>query len=106
MDIHIKYLIGTIACIVFAVLLVMYYNNGKGIMHSAKKCLALASSVVFFLGGIFLGNLSASHTWQESLLEVFNNLTCALLVSAIAFIFKKNLLSIKKPEPFNEDINN
>lgn len=103
MNIYIIYFIGAIACFLLSFLIVKYYNNGKGNMHSFLKVTALIVAIVFFAGAIFLVNLSAEHYWKECLLDVFNNLTCALLGAGLAFIFKNNLLSIKKTHPFNED---
>lgn len=103
MNIFIKYFIGATFCFLASFLLVKYYNNGKGNMHSAIKVIALVIAILFFFTGMFLVNLSAEHYWIECLIDVFNNLTCALLGAGLAFVFKNNLLSIKKPHPFNED---
>lgn len=72
-------------------------------MHSFLKVTAIIAAIVFFTGAIFLVNLSAEHYWKECLLDVFNNLTCALLGAGFAFTFKNSLLSIQKTHPFNED---
>lgn len=103
MNIYIIYLIGAGASLLLSYLLAKYYNNGKGNMHSAKKVIALISTVLLFIAGMFLANLSAKHYWTECLLDVFNNLTCALLGAGLVFIYQNDLVSIKKSHPFNED---
>lgn len=103
MNIYIIYFIGAVVCFLLTILLARYYNNGKGIMYSAPKVVALISAVLFFIVGMVLINLSAKHYWTECLLEVFNNLTCALLGATFVFIYQNNLISIKKPHPFNKD---
>lgn len=103
MNIYIIYFFGAVVCFLLSIRIVKYYNNGKGCMHSIPKIIALIFTVLFFIGGMFLVNLSAKHCWTECLLDIFNNITCAFLGALIAFIYKNDLLSIKKSHPFNED---
>ena len=104
MDIHVIYFIGAAISLLIAWRLMKYYNNGRGIMHSVPKCIALFIAIVLFLGFIILINLGCKHGLEESLLEIFNNLTCTFLGIAFAFTYKNRLFSIKKPRPFNEDL--
>lgn len=104
MSIHILiYIIAAITLFLLAYILFRYYNNGMGIRHSFCKVCALCFAVLTTISGIVLVNLSFKHTWSECFIEIFNNLTCTFLGVVIAFIFKNNLLNIKKAKPFNED---
>lgn len=112
MNIYIIYFIGAIACFLLSFLIVKYYNNGKGNMHSFLKVTALIVAIVFFAGAIFLVNLSAEHYWKECLLDVFNNLTCIIRKTKCYRFIKRNVLKRKTkrlryrcpPEPYSNSV--
>ena len=104
MDWHTICFIGATISLLIAWGLMKYYNNGRGIMHSVSKCIALFIAIVLFIGFIILINLGCKHGLEESFLEIFNNLTCTFLGVVFAFIYKNRLFSIKKPRPINDEL--
>ena len=104
MDWHTICFIGAAISLLIAWGLMKYYNNGKGNMHSASKCFTLLLAIILFICTIVLTNLGCKCTLTESLLDLFNNLTCTFLGVVLAFIYENRLLSIKKPKPFNENL--
>lgn len=103
MNIYIIYFIGAMVCLFLSFLIIKYYNNGKGSIHSYLKVIAIIVAILFFACGIFLVNLSAEHYWKVCLLDLFDNLSCTFLGVLLAFIYKNNLLRIEKPHSANED---
>jgi hypothetical protein len=103
MNFDMSYIIGALVCIGCAYVLGKSYNNGKGHLHSACKCIKLGLAIIAFFGAILLGNLAFGNDIGESLLEIFNNLFCSFLGVVFAFIWKNDLFSIKKAKPINED---
>lgn len=74
-------------CFFLSFLIIKYYNNGKGSIHSYLKVIAIIVAILFFACGIFLVNLSAEHYWKDCLLDIFDNLSCTFLgVSARIYI--------------------
>ena len=74
----------------------LHYNDGRKPMLSRGKVITLIMTIFFLAAFILAINIALCKGVKDSILEVFNNLSCTFLGVVIAFFIKRDAFRPKK----------